>query len=164
MFDVVRRFAQPLGIHLPEWEGRIIETNKGVVTLLSVTERAKQLFGEAGTQSVAGDIERKPDTPFLPGMEAFVPPSIKGSKRRKVSVSLSDEAVKSQRGALTLDRVHAAMLMQSSGRTNALRALLASEKERGPEFLRLANSLSALYPKGREEKRLVDAMLLAVPR
>lgn len=23
IFDVVRRFAQPLGIHLPEWEGRI---------------------------------------------------------------------------------------------------------------------------------------------
>jgi adenine-specific DNA methylase len=28
IFDVVRRFAQPLGIHLPEWEGRIIETKK----------------------------------------------------------------------------------------------------------------------------------------
>jgi adenine-specific DNA methylase len=28
VFDVVRRFAQPLGIHLPEWEGRIIETKK----------------------------------------------------------------------------------------------------------------------------------------
>ena len=22
IFDVVRRFAQPLGIHLPEWEGQ----------------------------------------------------------------------------------------------------------------------------------------------
>ena len=29
---------------------------------------------------------------------------------------------------------------------------------------RLANALSALYPKGCEEKRLLDAMLLAVPR
>ncbi|MGF1614850.1 MAG: hypothetical protein ACFCVA_13335 [Gammaproteobacteria bacterium] len=28
----------------------------------------------------------------------------------------------------------------------------------------LANALSALYPKGSEEKRLLDAMLLAVPR
>ena len=28
-FDVVRRFAQPLGIHLDEWEDRIIETEKG---------------------------------------------------------------------------------------------------------------------------------------
>lgn len=31
-------------------------------------------------------------------------------------------------------------------------------------FERLANALSALYPKGSEEKRLLDAMLLAVPR
>jgi hypothetical protein len=35
---------------------------------------------------------------------------------------------------------------------------------RGPDVLRLANALSALYQKGSEEKRLVDAMLLAVPR
>jgi hypothetical protein len=53
IFDVVRRFAQPLGIHLPEWEGRIIETEKGIVRLLSVKERAKQLFGEESI-SVAG--------------------------------------------------------------------------------------------------------------
>ena len=39
-----------------------------------------------------------------------------------------------------------------------------SEQERGPDFLRLANALSALYPKDAEEKRLLDAMLLAVPR
>lgn len=35
---------------------------------------------------------------------------------------------------------------------------------RGPDFLRLANALSALYPKGCEETHLVDAVLLAVPR
>jgi hypothetical protein len=56
------------------------------------------------------------------------------------------------------------MLLQSSGRANALRALLENEQERGPDFLRLANALSALYPKESEEKRLLDAMLLAVPR
>lgn len=56
------------------------------------------------------------------------------------------------------------MLLQASGRANALRALLKAEIERGPDFLRLANALSALYPRWSEEKRLVDAMLLAVPR
>ena len=53
----------------------------------------------------------------------------------------------------TLDRVHAAMLLQASGQTNALRALLKAEQDRGPDFLRLANALSALYPKESEEKR-----------
>jgi len=38
------------------------------------------------------------------------------------------------------------------------------EQGRGPDFLCLANALSALYPIGSEEKRLLDAMLLAVPR
>lgn len=56
------------------------------------------------------------------------------------------------------------MILQSSGRANALRALLRAEQERGPDFVRLANALSALYPKDSEEKRLLDAMLLAVPR
>jgi adenine-specific DNA methylase len=60
IFDVVRRFAQPLGIHLPDWEGRIIETKKGVVRLLSVNERAKQLFGEEGAEAVAMELEQSP--------------------------------------------------------------------------------------------------------
>jgi hypothetical protein len=42
--------------------------------------------------------------------------------------------------------------------------LLQAEQDRDPDFLRLANALSALYPKQSEEKRLLDAMLLAVPR
>ena len=38
------------------------------------------------------------------------------------------------------------------------------EQDRGPDFLRLANAPSALYPEVSEEKRLLDAMLQAVPR
>lgn len=48
--------------------------------------------------------------------------------------------------------------------TAALRAALEIERRRGPDFLRLANALSALYPRSSPEKRLLDAMLLAVPR
>lgn len=35
---------------------------------------------------------------------------------------------------------------------------------RGPEFLRLANALSMLYFANSEERRLLDAMLLAAQR
>ncbi len=63
-----------------------------------------------------------------------------------------------------LPRFGATSLLQASGRANALRSLLKSETERSPDFLRLANALSALYPKESEEKRLLDAMLLAAPR
>jgi putative DNA methylase len=76
----------------------------------------------------------------------------------------TDKDLRTNQEATTLDRVHAAMLLQASGRTNALRALLQAEQDRSPDFLRLANALSVLYPKQSEEKRLLDAMLLAVPR
>jgi hypothetical protein len=85
-------------------------------------------------------------------------------RRKKRSAGVTDEAFAAQPEATTLDRLHMAMLFQASGRSTALRTLLAAEQERGPEFLRLANALSALYPRGSEEKRLLDAMLLSVPR
>ena len=66
--------------------------------------------------------------------------------------------------AALLDLVHAAMLFQASGRSAVLRSLLQAEQERGSDSLRLANALTALYPSGSEEKRLLDGMLLAVPR
>ncbi len=169
IFDVVRRFAQPLGIHLPDWEGRIIETRKGVVRLLPVRERARQLFGEAGASLAADRIEaqakRSPQATFDFMAPEPAVPTIKGRKKRKPATSdVSDESLRAHRGATTLDRVHAAMLLQASGRANALRALLKSEIDRGSDFMRLANALSALYPAGSDEKRLLDAMLLAVPR
>jgi hypothetical protein len=173
IYDVVRRFAQPLGIQLPKWEGRVIDTKKGVVRLLPIAERAKQLFGEDGAQAVAERLELETvlgPTPLqgmlFPEMQAI--PEIRGREPRgrsgRMGVDASDPSLVAAREATTLDRVHAAMLLQASGRTNALRALLKSEQERSPDFLRLANALSALYPRGSEEKRLLDAMLLAAPR
>jgi hypothetical protein len=174
VFDVVRRFAQPLGIELPKWEGRIIETKKGVVRLLPIAERAKQLFGEDGAQAVAAQLEQEATVGndplqgmLFPEMQPGPAPAIRGRARgrgKRSSVDVSDENLAAAREATTLDRVHAAMLLQAIGRTNALRALVRAEQDRGPDFLRLANALSALYPKGSEEKRLLDAMLLAVPR
>lgn len=170
VFDVVRRFAQPLGIHLENWEGRIIQTTKGVVRLLPVSERAEQLFGKDGASAVADRIERVTD-PTKPVQKMLFPmderPELvapkKKSRRRKGSAE-PDPTLSAERKVTTLDRVHAAMLLQAGGRTNALRALLKEEIDRSPDFIRLANSLAKLYPDGSEEKRLVQAMLLAVPR
>ena len=169
IFDVVRCFAQPLGIHLPEGEGRVIETEKGVVRLLSVNERAKQLFGEESV-SVAGfrieeQARRDPQMKFdfAVRSEGAIAPEIKARRPRKKR-ELTAESSPKAGVTTTLDRIHAAMLLQASGQTNALQALLKAEQERSPDFLRLANTLSALYPKTSEEKRLLDAMLLAMPR
>jgi len=182
VFDVVRRFAQPLGIDLPKWDGRVIETKKGVVRLLPVSERAKRLFGEDGAQAVASRIEQDAALGLRTQLSLFPDerqPELRvrgrGARRGRKApggstqssgsgAGISDDTLTAPQEATTLDRVHAAMLLQASGRTNALRTLVKAEQERSPDFLRLANALSALYPKGSEEKRLLDAMLLAVPR
>jgi hypothetical protein len=170
IYDMARRFAQPLGIHLDVWEGRIIETTKGVVRLLPVGERAKQLFGEEGASAVVRkfDAARKPNPQlvleFMAEQGTAVPEVKTRGQRHKAGDGANAEGLRTRKEATTLDRVHAAMLLQASGAANALRALLQAEIERGPDFLRLANALSALYPRVSEEKRLLDAMLLAVPR
>ena len=87
-----------------------------------------------------------------------------GPRRRGGRIAIDGDDEPEGRAATVLDRVHAAMLLQAGGHTNALRASIMAEQERGPEFLRLANALSALYPRGGTEKRLLDAMLLAAPR
>jgi putative DNA methylase len=150
VYDVVRRFAQPLGIHLDQWE---------------------RLFGDQGAMAVAQRIEISARTargtaqgtllPELAGPPAPAP--VKGGRKSRGAQDAVGGDLETRRDATTLDRVHAA-IFQASGASNALRALLEAEIGRGPEFLRLANALSALYPKDSEEKRLFDAMLVAVPR
>ena len=164
-FDVVRRFAQPMGIDLDTWNGRIIDQKKGVVRLLPVSERSRDLFGDDGAGAAADWIENDPrdglQMSLFPSMDAAPRPL---NRRRGKRTILDGDAELQTLDATTLDRVHAAMLLQASGHANALRALIAAEQDRGPDFLRLANALSALYPRGSREKRLLDAMLLAVPR
>ena len=175
-YDVTRRFAQPLGIHLDEWKSRIIGIDKGVVRLLPVTERGAQLFGPAGASELADEIETAAAT--TPQLTLFPEPkpTARQTRPERNPASAANQPANitgapnqpsnptTRRDATTLDRVHAAMLFQHSGRSQALRAIIESEQEKGPHFLRLANALSALYPRGSQEKRLLDAMLLAVPR
>jgi putative DNA methylase len=164
IFDIVRRFAQPLGIHLPDWEGRIIETKKGVVRLLPISERARQLFGAAGVAGPADRIERTPaaagQLELFPELHEAEEARPRG-RRRRFAVAGAHSVVNQ---ATTLDRVHTAMLLQAGGRTNGLRNLLAAEQQRGPDFFRLSQCLIPLYPEGHEERRLLEAMLLAAPR
>ena len=161
MYDVVRRFAQPLGIHLDTWTDRIIETRKGTVRLLPVAERAHQLFGADDVTAIATAIER--DRKRAAQLDLF--PEPEPPPRLRIGGRAKARPAKAYAGqATTLDRVHAAMLLQRGGQANALHALLQVEAERGRDFARLANALSALYPKEAEEKRLLDAMLLAMPR
>ena len=132
IYDVVRRFAQPLGIHLEDWEGRIVEIEKGIVRLIPVLDRGEELFEEADAALFADRIEaqvkRDAQAAFDFMVSESAAPEIKGRKREKGKRQRppppgpEGEGSLANRGVTTLDRVHAAMLLQSSGRTNAVRA------------------------------------------
>ena len=161
-FDVVRRFAQPMGIDLDAWTDRIIGQQKGIVRLLPVAKRAKQLLGD---DSVQNDTDWFGGDKAVGQQQTLFPDLVSGPGsriRHRSRALLTDDAGLASPDATTLDRVHAAMLFQAGGATYALGSLIQAEMERGPQFLRLANALSALYPRGSEEKRLLDAMLVAI--
>ena len=82
-FDVTRRFAQPLGIHLNDWELRIIKTEKGVVQLLPVSERGKQLFGESGAEAVADQMEAAANVSPQLSLFPEEAPRVRGRARRR---------------------------------------------------------------------------------
>ena len=148
-----------------ERESRIIKTEKGVVRLRPVTERGKELFGESGADILADEIEINAAASDQLSLFPDESPAVRGRSRRRSRLSTTNGvSLDGPLQATTLDRVHAAMLFQASGRTEVLRNLLLAEQERGPDFLRLANAPSALYPRGSEEKRLLDGVLLAVRR
>jgi adenine-specific DNA methylase len=170
-FDVVRRFAQPLGIHLDVWEGRIIRTEKGVVHLVPVAERASQLFGVDELHQLGDEHEvvsgRGGHQLTLP-MEEPSPRPLIAKKLRKGEVhhtrTSSEPTPGEPKRMTTLDRLHMAMILQASGASTSLRALLQEERKHGPEFERLAHSLTALYPRDSEERRLVEALALLIPK
>ena len=163
-FDVVRRFAQPMGIDLAHWTGRVVGQSKGVVHLLPVEERARDLFGADGAGAAAGWIESDPTGGLQPALFPELDAQPRPPPRRRGGRVVPDGAELQAADATVLDRVHGAMLLQAGGHSTALRAAIEAEQRRGPDFLRLANALSALYPRGGPEKRLLDAMLLSAPR
>ena len=138
-FDVVRRFAQPLGIHLPSWGERIIETKKSVVRLIPVTERAEQLFGEAGTEAVAHAIERShgrgAQFTLFPDRERVPDAPLKGGKKgygwgRKAT----PQALTIPREATTLESRPCCHAPPAGGQATALRAMLEAETHRSPRL------------------------------
>ena len=158
-FDVVRRFSQPMGIDLDTWKDTVISQQKGVVRLLPVTERINVLFGEDGANVAAEwmdiDLQKNIQGDLFDQLDSGE--KLNQSHRR--SNFIGDDSEFKTHHRTILDRVHIAMVFHANGYTNEWRELIHSEQRRGPEFQKLANALSALYPTGSWEKRKLDAML-----
>ncbi|MDO9258163.1 MAG: DUF1156 domain-containing protein [Bacteroidales bacterium] len=147
-YDTARKIAQGLGANLEELK-TLIEVKGDKARLLPVMERANKLFGATGMQ----------------------PQAVK--KKKKVQLTLSFDNVETeedlkfempelkmeQTGKTVLDRLHQAMLLFSTGRTEALKRFLVEDGAgKDDRFWKLAQSLTSLYPKDTEERRWVEAL------
>jgi hypothetical protein len=150
-YDAARKIAQGLGAHLENLV-TVVEVKGKSARLLPVSERARHLFGKEPGRAVPAPRKSRTRAGFLKGMED-VETSGAGS-------TTWDEIGAPKAGASVLDRVHQAMILFGTGRSEALRTFVVDD-EAGADsrFWKLAQSLSALYPAGTNEKRWVDGVL-----
>jgi putative DNA methylase len=153
-FDAARKIAQGLGIHLEQSES-IIEVKGDKARMLPVSERTRHLFGkdEADARTARGRKKKKTEKQrsLFEELDAL---------ESEPDVETVAGELKPQAGETVLDRVHQSMILFASGRGEALRRFLVEDGAgTDARFWKLAQSLSALYPKDTDEKRWVDGVL-----
>jgi len=151
-FDTARKIAQGLGAHLDKLP-TVVEVKGDKARLLSVAERTKYLFGKEAEAATGGRGRRKKKDPQLKLFEEL--------EEEEDAADASNWALGgSTIGQTALDRVHQAMILFAAGRGEAMRRFLVDDGAgTDASFWTLAQSLSALYPKGSDEKRWVDGVL-----
>ncbi|MFN5855840.1 MAG: DUF1156 domain-containing protein, partial [Pseudanabaenaceae cyanobacterium] len=146
-YDAARKIAQGLGAHL-ETLTHLVEVKGDKARLLPVKERAAYLFGKEG---IIPDIpKKKAKNKQLPLTDIIA--ELPEDEHGEIEISRIGETV--------CDKVHQAMLLFNSGRSEALKRFLVDEGiGNDPRFWQLAQSFSALYPAVTDEKRWVDGLL-----
>ena len=147
-YDAARKIAQGLGAHL-ETLRSLVEIKGDTARLLPVAERTRYLFGKEAVEP-AGQRRTKKN----PQMGLFQ--ELEAAEEQAEWRDTGAPAV----GSTVLDRVHQAMILFAAGRAEALKRFLVEEAVgRDTRFWKLAQSLSALYLSGTDEKRWVDGVL-----
>jgi len=150
-YDAARKIAQGLGARL-EILSHVVEIKGGLARLLGVGERTRYLFGKEVVD--AAPVAKKP-------------------KRAAAQLNLFAELEQAEEergvvgelgapppGVTMLDRVHQAMILFATGRAEAMKRFLVEDGAGSDgRFWKLAQTLSALYPAGSDEKRWVDGVL-----
>jgi hypothetical protein len=156
-FDAARKIAQGLGAHLEKLP-TVVEVKGDKARLLSVAERTKYLFatpaGGQGKDAAAAEPRgRRRKKPAQGGL-------FEELERAEAAEAGGWDVAGPSAGATVLDRVHQAMILFAAGRGEAMRRFLVDDGAgKDARFWKLAQSLSALYPPGTEEKRWVDGVL-----
>ncbi|MCB9950013.1 MAG: DUF1156 domain-containing protein [Planctomycetaceae bacterium] len=151
-YDAARKIAQGLGVHL-EQSDSIVEVSGDKARLLPVSERTRHLFGKDEATTTPRGKKKKAKAKQLDLFKAL--DEIEAEAEETIAGELKPQA-----GETVLDRVHQSMILFASGRGEALRRFLVDDGAgNDARFWKLAQSLSALYPKETDEKRWVDGVL-----
>jgi putative DNA methylase len=140
-YDAARKIAQGLGANLDALSS-IVEVKGEIARLRSVRERGGDLV-------VAVKAERR-STSDSGQMALF---AVDDPATPREASELLEPA------KTVLDRLHQAMILFASGRSDVLERFLSSGAGSDSRFWSLGQSLSALYPLGTDEKRWVDGVL-----
>ena len=153
-YDAARKIAQGLGAHLEKLTD-VAEVKGDKARLLSVAERAKSLFSkDVGPSEDASAKARGKAKPSKKQLGLFA--EIEAAEKE----GLLGETGVPKLGETTLDRVHQSMILFAAGRSEALKRFVVDEGVgKDTRYWKLAQSLSALYPAGSDEKRWVDGVL-----
>lgn len=147
-YDAARKIAQGLGANLEDLRS-LVEVSGDQARLLSVSERARTLFGKDEGKAAPQRGKREPQ------MDLF---KVLGQGHED-GPPLGETKVE-RHGETVLDRIHQSMILFAAGRGEALKRFLVEEGVgRDQRFWRLAQALSALYPSHTDEKRWVDGVL-----
>jgi len=148
--DAAFKLAKGLGAPLENLKS-VVEVVADKARLLPVSERTAYLFGKDQAATPEAPIRKKAKQQ----LDLFAELTQAG-----VAEQVWEEKTVTKRGETILDRVHQAMILFATGRSEALRRFLVDDRA-GQEagFWKLAQALSALYPTGTNEKRWVDGVL-----
>jgi adenine-specific DNA methylase len=147
-YDTARKIAQGLGANLEDLK-TLVEVKGDKARLLPVIERTSKLFGSAGIQQQP--VKKKKKVQLTLSFENVEPEAESKFQMPELKVE--------QTGKTVLDRLHQAMLLFSTGRTEALKRFLVEDGAgKDDRFWKLAQSLTSLYPKDTDERRWVEAV------
>jgi adenine-specific DNA methylase len=152
-FDTARKIAQGLGVHLEKLSS-LIHIKGDKATLLSVSARKQYLFGKNTDQINVTNSKKKVDKQLTLELTGNI---------GKIPLDESTdwgETDPNILGKTILDQIHQSMILFGAGRSEAIKTLLVHNGiGKDQRFWTLAQSLSALYPPGTDEKRWVDGVL-----
>ncbi|MEY2978987.1 MAG: hypothetical protein RLZZ435_3126 [Cyanobacteriota bacterium] len=150
-YDAARKIAQGLGAYLEKLTS-LVEIKGSNARLLPAAERAGYLFGKDGLQEPKPKAKKSKSKQLTLDFGEVLNQVVEEQGTQDITVT--------QVGKTVLDRIHQTMLLFAAGRSDAMSRFLVEDGIGADQrFWTLAQSLSALYPAGTDEKRWIDGIL-----